>query len=73
MKSHKILNQFFNLITTDRFLRVAVALKRKEGSPLNTVHKSESSTTKKIEAPTKRAVLELAVTPPGHQNKFQST
>ena len=70
-KCHEILPEFFNSITKNQFTGVAAVLKR-EGSPAAKVRRGGSGTTKKIDSPTKRAVLDLAVTPPRHQRRHSS-
>ena len=60
-KCRKILPEFFGAITTDHFRGVAAAFKQ-GGSPVAKVRKHGSGTSCKHDSPTRRAVLELAVT-----------
>ena len=70
-KCRIILPEFFGAITTDQFRGVAAAFKQ-GGSPVAKVRKHGNGTSCKHDSPTRRAVLELAVTPPDHRRRHSS-
>ena len=70
-KCWKILPEFFGAITNDQFRGVTAAFKQ-GGSPVAKVRKHCSGTSCKHDSLTRRAVLELAVTPPDHRRRHLS-